>query len=74
MHTQSNAYTKQEINNNVRMYDNALNNTSDKLNTYSKSELDNTFADLPASSVDVGGVFRLNTSANNNTFLVIDIH
>ena len=67
----SNAYTKQEIYTNSSIYANALNNKADKTktNSYLKTEIYNRFTTLSnSSSVDLGSIFRLVKSVDNNTF------
>ena len=66
----TNVYTKQEINNTYIIYVNALNNKADKTHTYLKTEIDTKLAALPVSSVDLGGIFRLSKSSDNNTFSI----
>jgi hypothetical protein len=72
----SNVYTKAEINSNDIIFGAALNNKGDKSNSYLKSVIDSKFTtsnlliDSKAvlSSIDLGSVYRLSKSNNNNTF------
>ena len=69
----SNAYTKQEIYTNSSIYANALNNKADKTktNSYLKTEIYNRFTTLSnSSSADLGNIYRLVKSIDNNTFSI----
>ncbi len=72
----SNVYTKEEINNNDIMFANTLNNKADKTYTCLKTEVDSKFTTsnllintkVNSSSVDLGDIYRLIKSVDNNSF------